>query len=137
MGFELKNDLKPSASDRRSNKLEAIGVRLVPSHLEVREETFDCLFECHPMNCQLVRFEIVLEISRREPVPIDHTRDCTVRARAEQYSLPCWTNKGVIAWLHTFLPTEGRRRGVSRGGWGAVSHAASQGRPMARCKVAQ
>lgn len=93
MGFELKNDLKPSASDRRSNKLEAIGVRLVPSHFEVRKETFDCLSECHPMNCQFVRFEIVLEIGRREPMPIDHTRDCTVHTRAEQYSPPGGTNK--------------------------------------------
>ena len=88
MGFELKNDLKPSAADRRSNKLEAIGVRLVPSYLEVREETFDRLFKCYPMNCQFIRFEIVLEISRREPVPIHHTRDCTGRAREEQYSPP-------------------------------------------------
>ena len=104
--------LSPSVAARRSNKLEAISVRLVPSHLEVREETFDRLFECHPMNCQFVRFEIVLEISRREPVPIDHTRDCTVRARAEQYSPPGGTNKG--GFVHEGLPRPAHAPAPSR-----------------------
>ena len=49
-----------------------IAVPLVPANLKVRKETLNSFIECHAMLSELVTLEVILEIRRSKPTPIDH-----------------------------------------------------------------
>ena len=44
-GFELKDNLEPSASNRFAEELVAITITLVSPDFKVREEAFDCFLK--------------------------------------------------------------------------------------------
>ena len=72
MWLELKDDLQLPAAYCPAEQLITVTILFVPTNLKVGKETLDGFFEGHSMFSKFVRLEVILEIRRSEPVPIDH-----------------------------------------------------------------
>jgi hypothetical protein len=70
--LELKDDLELPAAKCPTEQLMPIAIRLVPANLKVQEEALNRFVERHSMLSEFVALEVVLEIRRRKPMPIDH-----------------------------------------------------------------
>ena len=54
------------------DELIAVTVRFVTPHFKIREETLHRLFESDVMCSKFISLKIILEIGRREAMPVDH-----------------------------------------------------------------
>jgi hypothetical protein len=71
--LHLENNLEPSSAERRTDQLVTVAILLISSNLEIRKEALDGFVEPDSMLEKLIAFEIVLEVRRREPTPVNHT----------------------------------------------------------------
>jgi len=68
----MEDDLESASAGRATDQLKAVAVRLVPSHLVVGEKALHCFLESHVMGGKFIRFKVILEVRRRETMPVDH-----------------------------------------------------------------
>jgi hypothetical protein len=67
----LKDDSEPSPANGSPEQLVPVAVGFVPAQFEVGEEALHCFLERNVVNGQFISFEIILEVSRGEAMPID------------------------------------------------------------------
>jgi hypothetical protein len=69
----LKYDLHRPSGPGATDQLKTILELLVPPHDEAGEEALHGLFERNPMEGEFVAFEVILEITRLEAIPVYQT----------------------------------------------------------------
>ena len=72
MWLELKDDLQLPSAQCPAEQLVTISIFLVPTNLKISKEALDSFIEGQPMLSEFVPLEVILEIRRRKPMPIDH-----------------------------------------------------------------
>ena len=72
MGLELKDDLQLPSAQCPADQLMTIPVLLVPANLKISKEALDSFLESQSMLSEFIPLEVVLEIRRGKPTPIDH-----------------------------------------------------------------
>jgi len=76
-----------------------IAIRLVPANLKLQEEALNRFVECHSMLSEFVALEVVLEIRRRKPMPIDHGLSFRAVAYFEIRCRPNVSVRPAQGWL--------------------------------------
>jgi hypothetical protein len=68
----LKDDFQPTPRDGSTDELKPIAKGFVPSDFIIREKALNRFFERDPMGRQFIMVEVILKVSRRKPMPINH-----------------------------------------------------------------
>ena len=72
MWLQLKDDLQLPSTQCPAEQLVTIPILLVPTNLKTGEEALDGFIEGHAMLSKFIPLEVILEVRRGEPMPIDH-----------------------------------------------------------------
>lgn len=70
--LQLKDDFQSASRDCSTDELKPIAIGLVPSDFIIREETLNRFFKRDPVHRELITLEVILKVSRRKPMPINH-----------------------------------------------------------------
>ena len=91
MWLELKDDLQLPSAQCPAEQLVTIPMLLVPTNLKIGKEALDSFIEGHAMLSEFIPLEVVLEIRRGKPMPVDH--GSFYRATAPGFRVRCRPNE--------------------------------------------
>ena len=72
MCLVLKDDLQLPSAQCPAEQLVTIPILFVPTNLKIGKEALDSFVEGHSMLSEFIPLEVIFEIRRSKPMPIDH-----------------------------------------------------------------